>query len=715
MEEVNAAEQVELGRFLSQARERAGMKQAELARKISWSPAVLSRVENGERSLAEAELQTILETIGTSETLKLQQVLRREWQVLPQPALDHPDQDLLWSAEQIVQQLVALREQPDVRRAFERRLSEYIADIQDIAARIMKRSFQIAFIGPIGIGKSTAICHATCLEVAGPENEPPAPVLEAGAGGITICEVHLRTGPAYGLLIEPRSDDEIRTDVTDFAEHIKGTAPLPDETHEADGDTQGISKEIERAVRNMAGLRIRREKGSGRKITRRDEAKELGETMANVRELVVEVLARMELHKRDRRDIWYNASCGKPPLVWLKDTFESINNGRHPEFTLPRRIEVIVPDQLLGKSAVMVRIVDTKGIDQTAARADLEGHLDEPHTLAILCSGFNDAPAAAPRLLLERAKDAGIRTLQTHTALLVLPRPNEAMAVKDEAGIKVESAEEGYELKGEQISMALQPMGLADLAVDFFNAHEDAPKQLQEFLHERIALVQQTFRDQMVEVTTQAHNLLLNQEQAQVHEVVRNAAKMLRSWTEKNIVVAQPNAHVQDSLMEQIARGHPGTIRATVRREGEWLNLSYSHHLGYGARRVAAHALGQKIERFAGICETMVDNSEYAEAQDLLGQAERVLRTAYEELLRKVQLMGQTSFQDELRVDSGFWQECMDEWGKGSGYRSRIEKDNRQWFQADRRREIEGELHGLIQREWEQALSRMTALLETEQ
>lgn len=714
MEEVSGVDQVEVGRFLAQARERAGMKQAELARKIAWSPSVLSRVENGERAVNGSELQTLLEAIGTPESLELQQVLLREWLVVPKPALGHPDQDLLWSAEQVAQELNALREEPDVRRAFERRLSEYISEIQDTAARIVKRNYQIAFIGPIGIGKSTAICHATRLEVPGQDDGPPAPVLEAGAGGITICEVHLRTGPAYGLIIEPRSDDEIRTDVTDFAEHIKAATPQLDEAQDGEGDSQGISKEIERAVRNMAGLKVRREKGSDRKITRRDEAKELGAAMASVRELVVEVLARMELHKRDRRDIWYDASCGKSPLIWLKDTFEGINNGRHSEFTLPKRIEVVVPDQLLGTSDISVRIIDTKGIDRTAARADLEGHLDEPHTLAVLCSGFNDAPAADPRLLLERAKEAGIRTIKTHAVLLVLPRPNEAMAVKDEAGIKVDSAEEGYELKEEQISMALQPLGLADLAIDFFNSHQDDPKELQDFLHGRIALVQQTFRDRMEEITTQARNLLLNQEQAQVHEVVRNAAHMLQSWTEQNTAVGQLNAHVQDSLMEHIGRAYASTIRATVRREGEWPNLSYSHHLGYGARRVAALALGKKIERFAGLCETLAGNPDFEEAKGLLEQAERVLGIAYEDLLRKVQLMGQTSFQDELKIDSSFWQDCLSEWGQGPGYRNRIADNNAEWFRAERRQVIEGELHELIQREWGHALSRMTALLESE-
>ena len=294
---------LELGRYLTQVRERAGIKQAELARKVTWSPAVLSRVESGERPLAADELVALLGAIDTPDAAKLCQVLQRSWRVLPRPSLDHPDQDLLWAAEQIAQQLAVLRSQPDVRNAFERRLSAYIEEIQRSADLLLKRDHQVAFIGSIGIGKSTAICRLTGLEVSIPDSPNPAPVLEAGAGGITICEVHLRSGPGYGLIVEPRSDNEIRADVSDFAAYVRaGAGPDATDAGTGEDDAQGISKEVERAVRNLARLRVKREKGADGKTVRTDEAKELAAAHPSTRELVVEILARMELHRRDRRD-----------------------------------------------------------------------------------------------------------------------------------------------------------------------------------------------------------------------------------------------------------------------------------------------------------------------------------------------------------------------------------------------------------------------------
>ena len=713
MDTVSNITHQELGRRLAQVREAAGLKQAELARRIRWSSAFLSRVESGERELSPQELNMVMAAIATPEALHLSTAISREWLEIQRPPLDHPDQDLLWDAEQVCRSLVDLSRDPEVRHVFEQRLTEYIDGIKQGAGLLLKRNYNVAFIGSKGIGKSTAICKVTGLEVPGPDNAMPMPVLEAGGGGVTICDVHLGTGHGFGLVIEPCGEEEIRAHVTDFAEHVKGTADnAVDETEEGG---QGIAQEIERAIRNLAGLKVRRDKGPDGKTIRCDEAKELAERTGSVREYVFEVLARMDLHRRDRRDIWHDPTTGKTPLVWLKDTFEQVNNGRHPDFTLPNRIEIIVPQPLLGETDLSIHFIDTRGIDRTAARADLESRLDEPHTLALLCSSFNDAPSAATHFLLERARQAGVRRLERNTALLVLPRSNEALAVKDEGGVRVQTVEDGYELKSEYTAIALEPLRLSDLRIGFFNAFGDDPVRLRSLIFDSLLKIRDGFRARLREDLASARLLLANHEKEQVREVLRSAATMLWTWVTQNGKLPPLDGHVQDSLLSQIRSAYASTVRATIRREGGWPNLDYGHHLGYGARRLAALALEPAVERCKGVAGVMDGNPEYAEARDLIQQTQRVLESAFEELLRMVQLMGRTTFKDALKLDRSLWVQCENEWGRGLGYRDRVANWNEQWFSDPVRQEVERELFELIDREWKVLLRRLSSLLEVDE
>ena len=76
---------------------------------------------------------------------------------------------------------------------------------------------------------------------------------------------------------------------------------------------------------------------------------------------------------------------------------------------------------------------------------DLEQHFDDAHSIVVLCSRFEEH-LRAYRHLLSRAREAGVRTLSSHTAILVLPRPGDAMQMTDN-GVPVQSVEEGYDVK----------------------------------------------------------------------------------------------------------------------------------------------------------------------------------------------------------------------------------------------------------------------------
>ncbi|MBL7256142.1 helix-turn-helix domain-containing protein [Paractinoplanes lichenicola] len=695
---------VEVGHRLAQLRERVGLKQADLARRVTWSQAVLSRVEAGDRTVSDDELKALLAAIGTDDAAELAAVLARNWRHLPRPPLDHPDQQLLWRAEEMVAGLVTAGSGAEAHPAFRARLDEYVKDVERLAQLLLRREHQIAFIGSIGIGKSTAICRSTGLEVTNAQGRTFS-VLETGAGGITLCEVGLGRGPGYGIKVEPRPLDEIRSDVDDFVDQIlQGSAPAEEEEI-----TAAVPRELERAIRNMAGLTQKRTKGPDGKSIRTDPAKELAAEFPDRRDLAVEVLARMALHRRDRRDAWHSASTSATPLEWLRQTFEAINNGRHPEFSLPSRIDIVVP-ALIEIDDLDIGIIDTRGIDQPLARADLEALLEDPHTVSILCSGFNDAPSQSIQHLLRRAREINNPQIDTNAGLLVLARPDEAMAVKDETGVGVMTSEEGYELKGEQVSTALAPYRLGDAPTLFFNSREDDADLLRDFLREQVRRTRAEFRSQLNEVLARTQSLLDNAAREQVRAVQRAAGKHMASWIKLHPSPKPIAGHIHDALLGEISRAHASTVNATIRRNGEWRSLSYSHQLGHGARRLAVLSLQESVTEFSGVCDTLSESM--PEARELLFQANRLMAAAYEDLLRKVQLNGLSLYRNQLRTAAQFWIDNANEWGGGSGYVKRVLQRNRAWFEETSRQELERQLGTFLDREWRVLLERVEAIFE---
>jgi transcriptional regulator with XRE-family HTH domain len=707
----------EIGRHIATLREQAGLKQNELARKLEWSAAVLSRIESGERPISDDEIDTILKGINTPEAARVKTLLQRQWNVLPEPILADPDGDLLWEAEQTAQKVHALSERPDVKQLFERRLAKYKDEITLGAQRVMEKRYRAAFIGTIAVGKSTAICRLEGMELSSTKGMPK-PVLETGAGGITICEVHIRRGPGYGLIVEPCTEDEIRRHVADFSNFLINPPQASDSENDSEGDSgsPGISREVERALRNMTGLRRKRaeKKADGSVVPASDDARNLARSVADAKALSVEILARMELHKRDRRDIWYSDSIGKTPFEWLQETFERVNNGRHPDFTMPRRIELVVPGAVLGDESLAVTLIDTQGIDDIVSRADLEQHFDDAHTVVVLCTVFNEAPSTSVRQLLIRAREGGVRTLQTNAAILALPRPGEALAVKDN-GYPVQSAQEGYEIKGEEVQLRLHPLGLTNLPVEFFNSAEDSPDVLRNFVHGRIDAIRESHRARLREIVSGANALLLNYEKEQAREIMAQAARRLTIWLERNSEMSVvPSLHVQDSLLSAVGIAHPRTIHASVVRDGEWQNLNYAHQLSHGARRIATQVTEPKLLGFREIATNLLDDDQYSNAHDLIKQTVRTIESGFDGLVRKAQLVGQSIHADEMRADAQFWQDLAQEWGRGTGYRDRINDHNRQWFQEGRHGEADARVAELVREEWRQTVGSMRELLVQE-
>ncbi len=637
----------------------------------------------------------------------------RNWVNLPAPSPEHPDEWLLWEAETTLQSIEELSERLDIKHAFARRLEEYGNEIHSATRPVLTTEHKVAFIGDIGVGKSTAICRIVGLEVQKDGTDLPDPVLEVGGGGVTICEVSLVQGPDFGLFIEPRNEDEVSKEVREFARFLI-PEPRPNQDAETeDPEFHGTSKEIERAIRNMSGLVIRRPRSADGERMRVDSARELAQDCADSEALASQILTKMDLHRRTKCELQYSAESGKEPLAWLKETFEQVNNGRHPAVSLPRRIELTVPSLILGEGSLSIRIVDTKGIDGTAGRDDLERHFNEPNTVVILCSPFNNAPSPSVQQLLERTKEGGFLDLEVKTAVLVLPRPEEALAVKDDQGISADTVDEGYELKKEQAELRLRSADLPNVGIQFFNVREEDSMQISNSLLAMVQKVREKHSERLIEAVLRAKEVVENYEAEQQLEVLQEAAKHLNTWIQNNqdITIAASKL-LQTTLTEAIEIAHPSSLRASVNRQGEWHNLDYPHQLAHGARVMANIAIGIKMRDFKAITTNLLQNPELEGAANLVLQARRILESGVNNVLEESQSKGRDVHSLEMKPDMPFWYRCANEWGQGPGYRDRVSEHHGDWFSDVNHRASLLDVHRFVQSEWRAILARLSAILQ---
>ena len=700
----------EIGRYLAALREGVGLKQNELADRVSLHPAVLSRIESGDRAASPEELQMVLDVIGTDAALRLKRNVHREWRKLDRPALGHPYEDLLWEAEEALLAIDELRNSLDITEVFDNRLKEYQEAIISTAGVVRSLEQTVAFVGDIGVGKTTALCRAAGLEVRKDAESVARPVLEAGSGGTTLCEVHIVRGPGYGLMVQPLSDSDLYREVREFAGYLvsEATGEVVREEDE-DGVFHGTSREIERAIRNMSGLVSVRRRGEDGRRQRTDPALELAQKAPDADTLARVIVNQMNLEGRRRREIWYSDLSGKADLVWLEETFKDVNNGRNPEFSLPSRIEVMVPRRILRQGQTEIRLVDTKGIDGTVERDDIEAHLNEYNTIIVLCSPFNSAPSRSAQELLERACRGHSPALDLRAGVLVLPRPNEALAVKDDEGFEAETAEDGYDLKGEEAEKQLG--GVSYAGIEFFNSFEDEPERLTRFVLSLVDGLRQRRCQDLKEVVDDANMVVSNYQQAEVSEAQRQASHLLQVWLNNHRQLGDFKYRLERPLLFEMRRVYASSVRASVRRQGNWYNLDYKHHLGTGVRHMVAYSVNRHRTSFKEMAENALTDPSLGKATDLINQAVRILDGSIEALLRASQNFGRTIHTYDMEPDGTLWSDCDSEWGAGPGYRDRVAKHHEDWF-GNKRGGLESRIMEMVGSEWNNTLGRVSAILE---
>lgn len=643
--------------LLRMAREKSGQRQADVATKLKVSASVLSRLESAET--ADAKLaKRYLEVLGTPLANEIIEFFTRRWRHLERPDFMHPERETIWAAERAMQALHEFENSNDFDQILQNPLTNLRKRITAEVDFIRHTEHGIAFIGEIGVGKTTALSFVTNLLV--PDGDKKTSVFPTGSGRMTVCEVAIKIAPTHGIAVDSMDEEEVRLLVTDL---VNGVA----------SGKGGLPSELDRVIRNMADVRrvTIRSRKSGEKPSTIDHLKDLIDRINDIDAVIAEVVAKMKLETRTGTQIILSKDT-EDSMEWLSKNISRINYGQHPEFSVPQRITVLLPLDALRETPYALSVIDTKGVEGTTQRADLMARIEDERTVTVLCCSFADAPGNVPMSIMRDAIDSGTDAIEANRiCLLALPRNDEALKIVDDTGNRPTSVEEGYAIREGQIEQQFATEGLPNVPVNFFHVETDSPEDVWAWLIERIGAIRLAKVARISRHVEAANNLVTNADVAKTREARTAIADTMRKAAERFRELPPVIRPASSNLVTEVKNTHQSSVAASVSRQGDWSQFNAAHILGQGVRRDVNLRTNDTFIRIDEAIEGLKDDyGHLADVDQFLENLRDDIQEWRKELLSRGALAGRMLYAPHLTSQAGaLWQACYDRYGEGGGYR----------------------------------------------
>ncbi len=700
-----------LGKLMAGEREQKRMSQREVGQRLGLSQVAISRMESSPELPAE-EVYRYLEEVDSPYAKKICAYLESEWDTVAfaaTPPLDHPNLNSLMMANDGLHRIKKLIENENIPEAdfIRDEIDLYGNSLRNAVKYLLSLDHTVGFIGSIGVGKTTAICAATHLLLDG------KPVLDYGGGRTTICEVVINKGPSWGLIVEPRDDEEIDVCIDEFCEYTLSRATMASDGGVNDSGPSdsipNLNTELTRCLRNMAGLAQRRDPATRKVI---DEAINLARSSTDKEKFKLQMLERMNLRVRTHRELWHSNSGEKDPLHWLKGEFTKINHGRNPSFSVPKRINVIVPQMVLnGEVPLNISVIDTKGVDQFAPRSDISALFDDPRALCIICSRFLDAPDETSRSVLKHAVVGGLRErLLTEAQLVVLDRSEEAESVNDFDGSRVANGDDGRQVRRADIEVALaQELQLKDIQITFFNQKEDSPSIFSKSVEGGLDRMRADHIKKIEGIVGQVKELEKNLEKHQESACYKHIGKRIQTWIQDNKSLEFELEQVPESLRESIVAQstYASSVRASINRRGSWYNLNFYDVLAYGVRAIFVAASEPKLKMLTALLDNLKQGEDMQPARAFVDELRDYIAESSGQLQKQAELISEAIFEEPLREDSKLWGNCQERWGGGKGYKVDIARYTDNWLNTEERQDLFNKLRANMGEKWNEFLKEL--------
>lgn len=650
---------------LKHARDAQGLSQAALAKKMETVPSVLSKLEKAED--VEPEMAERYLTAVSSEVAQaILDYYARPWFQDRPPSYLHPDAEVLWVIDQALKDLEAFENENDepILRGPIKLLRD---ELRTTETYLRRRDHTVAWVGDIGVGKTTALTYAAGLLV-GDGRSGRRPALPVGPGRTTVCETAIRASTTFGVLVDAVGDEEV---LRLTRELVSSLAP------QAAGG--GVSAELARVLRNMSGMKTATQTVDDELVVT-DPIVELLAQGLGVDEVTDRMVSEMKLADRQERQIILPEGA-EDGLTWVSRLVSNINNGQDQRFGVPSRITVLMPSKYLSGDGQQLQVVDTRGIEGFTQRRDLMALGEEQRTLMVLCSKFADAPSVTVQRLIQDAEDGVFLAFERkRQCILVLPRGDEALEVSgfDE---HVTSRAQGYAFRKKEIEQALTKAQLNKPPIYFFDARNDDPDKIWKTLRGQIAQMRAVYGERAQAASNGVANLRENTDAVLTVQARQEVEREIGLTLGLVAPLRDSTRHAYQNLVDQMALGHHSSIAASIYRRGEWEPFHFAQILGQGVRIDA----NLRTQRNVTQIEIKLDELE-ARYKDLTTVTQSLqglrlrLADGRQEFLAAARSIGRDAYGSLLAGQTDLWTESAQRYGLGSGYKRDVADKWRRWF-----------------------------------
>lgn len=574
--------------------------------------------------------------------------------------------------------------------------------LEEIESILAISKYDFVFIGQVGVGKTTTICHLLDLLIpetkkkAGKTIEVVKEVLSTGSGKTTICEVVIKPAATTFIEIEPYPAARVEQELDEFSAYIWQKVYPP-----KDQDAASIAvppAELLRAIRNMVDLKeVTEDKVLiDKAIVFAEHFPEKNEKAfkASIREK-----ARLDARVGTRID-YSQADCfgqedpeNLAERIWLKQTFGDLNLVKLENFSIPQRITLNLSPKILDFSRYpyLNSIIDTRGMDVVKDRSDLEVYIDKSDDAICL---FTDRFTAAPTNtaeLIGRYLTPESKHMDTKLALLVLPRKNEPESLVGSDG-PVEIWEDGIARRKSDIDAAFvgqqipflpenvlfyDPLlyYLSDGRLDQTFSVEDIVRQREQIFSQFKALIQARVEQLLKQATEyeQFFLTIISSEELSPEEekkITQLEAIIYEVATLENI-----DKRLTAVLMRYLKNIGHGRLRGLTNRCGIYpeRDIDLYFDTKSDAKDLATKNLQSpksKIEGAVSILQKAASDMSGLDAAMavLKDQIDASYLEIVSELTDKVQYYLKDETFAPLSRENEFWEAAQDRWGQGTGY-----------------------------------------------